>query len=188
MKFKLKFLKRIFNPEEKRIIFENKQSKPFSAELPFTKEDIYKEFGAVLKENPGKMNKECLRRIKCVEVVDMHINTGEWIEMNYRLKFNNDIYEHNVGTSGLMTPRSWAEYFYGEILQNYNPQENDPEIKALIRKAGKQARRRLFFKLLLWRGLGSCHMVWDLQKEILKDKYEIDWKMPTERNSNICYD
>ena len=36
--------------------------------------------------------------------------------------------------------------------------------------------------------LGSCHTRWKIEKEILKDRYNINWKTPSERNPFIRYD
>jgi hypothetical protein len=35
---------------------------------------------------------------------------------------------------------------------------------------------------------GVCHAIWALQKKILKEKYEIDWKSPAESNPGKMYD
>jgi len=180
----MEFLKRIFN-SKKRKKAENEQFELFNAELPFTKEEIYKEFNAVLKENPGKMDKECLERIECVEIIGMKMNTSKWIEMHYKIKYNNNIYERNVGTSDFETAKRWAEYFYGEIFEGYNPQENDLKVKTAIKKAAKEAKRNLIFTR---KTLGYCHVFWGEQKRILKDKYGIDWKTPAERNPNARFD
>ena len=178
------FLKKIFNLKKNKKI-EEEQPNVQVIELPFTKEEIYKEFNAILKENPGKMDEECLKRIKCVEILDMKINADKWISINFKTKYNNNVYENEISTSDIETPKKWAKYFYERILQNYNPQENDPKIKELIRKAGKEARKNLIFKR---KTLGYCHLFWGEQKRILKDKYGIDWKSPTDRNPDIRYD
>ena len=36
--------------------------------------------------------------------------------------------------------------------------------------------------------LGSVNVKWDIQKKILKDKYNIDWKSPKDKNPNINFD
>ena len=36
--------------------------------------------------------------------------------------------------------------------------------------------------------LGAIHVFWSEKKQILKEKYRIDWKTPAELNPNICYD
>ena len=36
--------------------------------------------------------------------------------------------------------------------------------------------------------LGSCHRLWNLQKTILKEKYDITWYSPDELNPEIIYD
>ena len=36
--------------------------------------------------------------------------------------------------------------------------------------------------------LGYCHMYWTTKKEILKDRYGIDWKSPAELNPHVMFD
>ncbi|MBU2579989.1 hypothetical protein KKF19_03500 [Patescibacteria group bacterium] len=183
MKF-VKFIKNFFKAGEREIA-EDGQSGIFSAEWPFAKEEIYREFDIVLKENLGRMDKECLKRVEGVEITDMSVNADKWVKINYKLKYNNDVYKNSVRASDFKTAKEWAEHFYMEILQSYNPQENDPEIKIIIKKAAKEAERNLIFTR---KTLGYCHLFWDEQKRILKDKYGIDWKTPAERNPGVCYD
>ena len=35
---------------------------------------------------------------------------------------------------------------------------------------------------------GSCHTRWDIEKRLLKEKYNIDWQTPAEKNPYIKYD
>ncbi|PKK99790.1 MAG: hypothetical protein CVV57_01680 [Tenericutes bacterium HGW-Tenericutes-2] len=37
-------------------------------------------------------------------------------------------------------------------------------------------------------GFGFCHVIWRIQKKILKQDYNIDWMSPTELNPFVCYD
>ncbi len=36
--------------------------------------------------------------------------------------------------------------------------------------------------------LGSVNVKWDIQKKLLKDRYNIDWKSPKDKNPNINFD
>lgn len=36
--------------------------------------------------------------------------------------------------------------------------------------------------------MGSIHAKWQLQKELMKKYFNIDWKSPQDKNSNIIYD
>lgn len=38
------------------------------------------------------------------------------------------------------------------------------------------------------RGLGFCHVYWHAKKKLLKEKYNIDWKSPSELNPFIIFD
>lgn len=168
-----------------------KNNPPMPIKLTFTKEDIYREFDKVLKENYEHIDKEGLKKLDgCLEIVDLCVNDINWIEVEYKLKYNNTTYGNRVSTSDFKTPKDWAEYFYGKILQNYDPLENDPQTAFFIKKAAKEARRKLFLSNLLSFGksFGYCHVFWKKQKQILRDKYGIDWKTPAERNPHTRYD
>ena len=36
--------------------------------------------------------------------------------------------------------------------------------------------------------MGYCHKFWDVKKNLLKNKYQIDWYTPSEENPDIIYD
>lgn len=36
--------------------------------------------------------------------------------------------------------------------------------------------------------MGVCHMIWDGTKQILKNKYDIDWASPQDKNPGTFYD
>ena len=36
--------------------------------------------------------------------------------------------------------------------------------------------------------IGSCHAKWSIQKRMLKEKYNIDWKSPQDKNPHINFD
>lgn len=36
--------------------------------------------------------------------------------------------------------------------------------------------------------MGSINIKWEIQKRILKEKYNYDWKSPQDKNPNINYD
>ena len=37
-------------------------------------------------------------------------------------------------------------------------------------------------------GTGFCHVLWQMQKKVLKRDYGINWKSPSELNPHILYD
>lgn len=37
-------------------------------------------------------------------------------------------------------------------------------------------------------GTGFCHVLWQIQKKVLKRDYGINWKSPSELNPHILYD
>jgi hypothetical protein len=38
------------------------------------------------------------------------------------------------------------------------------------------------------REMGYCYVLWDCQKKLLKEKYNINWKTPAEMNKNTMFD
>jgi hypothetical protein len=68
-----------------------------------------------------------------------------------------------------------------------DPQEEDPKLKSLIDAAGQEAHAKLAAEGF-HRKIGYCHLLWGTQKEILLEKYGIDWKSPSEMNRNTFFD
>lgn len=71
---------------------------------------------------------------------------------------------------------------------NFDPQEDKPNIKPLIEKAEREAKKTLKKYQVKKNVLGYCHSLWREQKRILKEKYNIDWKTPAEMNPNVTFD
>lgn len=74
------------------------------------------------------------------------------------------------------------------FIELRDPQEEDPQLYAIIKSAEHQAIEELRqeeFNNQVW---GYCRVVWDRQQHILKEKHGIDWKTPVELNPNILYD
>lgn len=73
-----------------------------------------------------------------------------------------------------------------DFIKN-DPKEKDPEYKNIIEKARLEAIESLKDT---WpeTAFGSCHVIWNEQKRILKEKYNIDWKSPRELNPNARFD
>jgi malate/lactate dehydrogenase len=65
---------------------------------------------------------------------------------------------------------------------------NDPTYEYLYEKVAKEAENILAEKGHKRGELGFCHLVWNLQKKILKEKYGVKWYSPAERNPHRSYD
>lgn len=65
-----------------------------------------------------------------------------------------------------------------------DPKENDPRYSKIIDSARQEAEKDLPQTF----SRGHCFLIWKRQKEILMDKYGIDWKSPTEMNPDIWFD
>jgi hypothetical protein len=68
---------------------------------------------------------------------------------------------------------------------NHDPQEDDPVLGPIIKRAAREADRQVRGNKPLC--LGQHHATWKRQKEILKAQ-GIDWKTPTEMNLYTRYD
>jgi len=96
-------------------------------------------------------------------------------------------------------PDSLEAYARGYGIVNYGIQgskfydlvEDTPAYKACVKEVDalvqeemdrKKKRRGTDF------AMGDCHFVERLKKQILKDKYGIDWRGFTEMNPGTCYD
>ena len=71
----------------------------------------------------------------------------------------------------------------------HDPQEDNPKTKEIIDKAREEAILKVKEKpefvetpeeLIL-------HVIWKEQKQILKEKYDIDWKTPMEMNPDVIF-
>ena len=153
-----------------------------------TKEDIFNKFADILKENPEGIEDETIRRIEHLEVSDLEKIDQRQSIMRYKLICNGESFGGNLYTSNKESAESLAMHIYNILLKDYDPQENDPREKDLIRRAGKEAGRKLRFKFFFRRRMGGVHIFWDLKKKILREKYGIDWKTPAERNPEVKYD
>ena len=68
----------------------------------------------------------------------------------------------------------------------YDPIEDDPNVKPLLRAAEKEAKSAE--ELQGPRRFGWVHGYWSVKKRILKEKYGIDWRTPAEMNPKMAFD
>ena len=75
-----------------------------------------------------------------------------------------------------------------EQFERYSdPMEKDPRYAAAIAEVDKRVERKLADDPLNG-GLGFCHVVWSLKKQILRDTYGIDWKSLADRFPDTFFD
>jgi hypothetical protein len=67
----------------------------------------------------------------------------------------------------------------------YDPIEDEPKLKPVLEAAEKEALAQLADQRQVF---GFCHLFWSTKKEILKEKYGLDWKTPAEMNPHTCFD
>lgn len=61
--------------------------------------------------------------------------------------------------------------------------ENSPEYLAIKNEIDAEIDR-----LFVPGKLGQCHKLWKYKKQLLKNKYNIDWKSPAELNPEIIFE
>ena len=61
----------------------------------------------------------------------------------------------------------------------------DSRYKGILASAGQEARKRL--KIEKYQR-GDCHRIWRVKKQILKEKYGLDWRSPGEMNPRNFFD
>ncbi len=69
-------------------------------------------------------------------------------------------------------------------MENRDPIENDPKYKKIFSLVDQEIGQKLGNSP----PMGYCHVIWSMKKQILKDRYGIDWKSPAELNPNIEFD
>lgn len=76
---------------------------------------------------------------------------------------------------------------YDEEGFRIDPIEVDPKYKEIFSKIDDEIAEDLKNHPQK-DSLGFCHIYWDRKQEILKDKYHIRWKTPTEMNPEVLFD
>lgn len=67
------------------------------------------------------------------------------------------------------------------------PQERDPKKKKLIKAAETEAEYSMEQDGTIHIE-GSCQFLWGRQQKILKEKYGISWRSPSDMNPDIMFD
>jgi hypothetical protein len=65
----------------------------------------------------------------------------------------------------------------------YDPVEDTPEYKAVIKEVAALTERELNGR----RGLGTCHYYWSIKKRLLAER-GITWRSPAEMNPGVLFD
>ncbi len=79
---------------------------------------------------------------------------------------------------------TWLDGWDEDDLHSVTERKSDKirQAKFLLEENRPEAAANMFMQL------GSCHSVWAMRKQILKDKYGITWYSPSELNPDIKYD
>ena len=82
--------------------------------------------------------------------------------------------------------RQTNKHTHPKIRFLYDPIRDDPDIGPIIKAAAERARQEVSGGK--YEHLGTCHLIWRRQKEILKDEHGITWYSPREMNPSVIYD
>jgi len=91
---------------------------------------------------------------------------------------------HSSLISSGITPRDFKDVSSPERV---DPLETDPKYKNIFESIDAETTSALE-KRHIFPQLGYCHAFWDMKKKILKRKYRLDWKSPSEINPSTSYD
>ena len=69
-------------------------------------------------------------------------------------------------------------------MERRDPIESDPKYKEILSSIDKELEEELGDSIFM----GYCHVLWAKKKQILKERYGIDWKSPAELNPTIEFD
>jgi hypothetical protein len=82
--------------------------------------------------------------------------------------------------------RQTNKHTHPKIRFLYDPIRDDPDIGPIIKAATERARQEVSGGK--YEHLGTCHLIWRRQKEILKEEHGITWYSPREMNPSVIYD
>nr|MDO8112043.1 hypothetical protein [Candidatus Sigynarchaeota archaeon] len=73
---------------------------------------------------------------------------------------------------------------------DHDPIEDDPKIREIIAAADKEAEKlvKKRFKQVKKGQRGYCHVFWGVKQQVLREKYKIEWKSPSDLNPDTRYD
>lgn len=66
----------------------------------------------------------------------------------------------------------------------YDPISDDPTFSWAIKEAEDRATEEVGPPFVM----GTCHMIWNRKKKILKEEFDIDWYSPAEMNPRVRFD
>ena len=82
--------------------------------------------------------------------------------------------------------RQTNKHTHPKIRHFYDPIRDDPDIGPIIKAAAERAHQEVSGGK--YEHLGTCHLIWRRQKEILKGEHGITWYSPREMNPGVIYD
>jgi hypothetical protein len=82
--------------------------------------------------------------------------------------------------------RQTNKHTHPKIRHFYDPIRDDPDIGPIIKAAAERANQEVSGGK--YEHLGTCHLIWRRQKEILKEEHGITWYSPREMNPSVIYD
>ena len=68
-----------------------------------------------------------------------------------------------------------------------DPIEETQSYQSVVKEVDQEVERQLSDKGIV-KARGYIHHFWNLKKQILKEKYNLDWKSPKEMNPEMVFD
>jgi hypothetical protein len=103
---------------------------------------------------------------------------------NPRARKKWDLAGHSSRHTRIPQPRDFKDISRPE---RHDPIEDDPKYASIFRSIDDETTAALE-KKQIYPSLGYCHTFWVTKQKLLRKKYGLDWKSPSELNPATCYD
>jgi hypothetical protein len=117
---------------------------------------------------------------KAISSIRTHIHYGD-----KQAPLNISCEPAEVGSGGTIEQERARHLEFCKASLRRDPIDNDPRF-AGIRAEVEKAIEKALKDHPLRGGMGFIHVYWEAKKAILKERYGIDWKTPTELNPGLC--
>ena len=113
------------------------------------------------------------------DIINLSLNIGEGIMCKSLLQKIKERRKDDF-------PNITYKYKRGGVY--YDKVEKTWAYRKCIKKAEKLAYQMADEETNGYRGRGYCHTFWDCKQKVLKEKYNIDWRTPSQMNPRCRFD